>query len=366
MKIAFDAKRIFTNYTGLGNYGRTLLSALMHNYPEHDYVAYTPGIRDDLMQQVEGAYHIKLPDTRWQKAWPSLWRSYGIANDILRDRTDIFHGLSNEIPFGLAQRGIPTIVTIHDVIFRKHPEQYPALDRMVYHIKTAYAVKHANCIIAVSEETKQDLLKWYGVPENKIEVIHPIVTSVTFSPDKTNDSLTPYFIYVSAFESRKNHKQLIDAYGLIAGKVDEELWLIGHGGRKKKEVSAYIAAKGLENKIRILENVSNEKLPELYRNATALVYPSLFEGFGIPVAEAALCKTAVIVTENSAMQEAGGPEALTVNPYQTQDIADKMYAIASNHDLRKRIANAVYQHALRFNPHDTAKKLMSLYNRFSR
>ncbi|MFI5205484.1 MAG: glycosyltransferase family 1 protein, partial [Candidatus Paceibacterales bacterium] len=145
MKIAFDAKRALNNHTGLGNYARILLNALMRDFPENNYLLFAPEIKGDCFYQLHGNFKLVLPKSKFYNALHPLWRSFGINGQLAAEKINIYHGLSNEIPFGKTQ-GYKTVVTIHDLIFLKHTEQYPWPDRQFYTAKTKYAAKHADKI----------------------------------------------------------------------------------------------------------------------------------------------------------------------------------------------------------------------------
>ena len=134
LRLGFDAKRFFNNYTGLGNYSRNILNSLSSAFPENEYYLYTPKIRNDakVIEYIKtGKYHIIQAETPFH----TLWRSYGISHNLLDDKIQIYHGLSNEIPFGMKKSKIRTIVTIHDLIFLNYPELYPLIDRNIYNFK---------------------------------------------------------------------------------------------------------------------------------------------------------------------------------------------------------------------------------------
>ena len=164
MKIAFDAKRALNNSTGLGNHARILLNALMRDFPENEYLLFSPKAKDEFFHQLAGDFKIIFPETRLEKSFHPLWRSYGMNRQLDREKANIYHGLSNEIPISTVHSPLATVVTIHDLIFLKHTEQYPFIDRQMYKLKTKYAAQHADKIIAVSNETKNDLMDFYKVP----------------------------------------------------------------------------------------------------------------------------------------------------------------------------------------------------------
>ena len=136
MRIAFDAKRAFNNTSGLGNYSRYTISSLCKSYPEHSYHLYTPSINKGVDFQSPHNTELSLPENFFAKQFTSYWRSVGLKKRLKRDKIDLYHGLSNELPLGISKSGIKSVVTIHDLIFMRLPELYKSFDRKVYLKKT--------------------------------------------------------------------------------------------------------------------------------------------------------------------------------------------------------------------------------------
>ena len=170
MKIGFDGKRITKNFTGLGNYSRYILHILAEYFPKNQYSIFTnsePKANFSFSNSASIRFHYS--NNPFLK---SIWRSFGIVKNLKNDKIDLYHGLSNEIPFGLKKANIASVVTIHDLIFYRYPQYYPWLDRKIYEFKVRYACKHADQIIAISEQTKRDLINFLDVDNSKIEVVY--------------------------------------------------------------------------------------------------------------------------------------------------------------------------------------------------
>lgn len=175
MKIAFDAKRITHNATGLGNYSRFVVNSLSTSFPEHIYQLYTPGkgkeaLRKRIEERPSVSFH--YPEGRFDKLFPSLWRTSGLTATLRKEHVDLFHGLSNEIPMNLKQNGIPAVVTIHDLIFLRYPQLYKPIDRSIYTYKFKQACLRSDKIIAISRQTMRDIRDFFHIPESKIEVVY--------------------------------------------------------------------------------------------------------------------------------------------------------------------------------------------------
>ena len=169
MRIGFDAKRAVSNFTGLGNYSRFVISNLMKFYPKNTYKLFIPKFpSDDKINTLSSdETHYTIKHTK-----KPFWRTMGIVKDIRREDLDIYHGLSNELPFKINKTKVKSIVTIHDLIFLKFPQFYSLIDRIIYNVKAKYACRVADRIVAVSECTKRDIIKHYKISPDKSEVVY--------------------------------------------------------------------------------------------------------------------------------------------------------------------------------------------------
>lgn len=372
-KIAFDAKRIFNNQTGLGNYSRTLLDNLYRFFPNQEYLLYTPNPPSQNNKYTE-QFTTKTANTRFKH----IWRSYAIRKDLERDEVDLYHGLSNEIPFWLKK--IKTVVTIHDVIFKVLPHTYPPLDRWLYEEKTRYACKHANTIIAISEQTKQDLIRFYEVDAAKIHVIYQPCQSIFYEEEKVVDKLgdtfnlfpnlnylnelpSEYILYVGSIIPRKNLLNVVKAIHQLRESQRIPLVVVGNGKKYKQTIQKYIRTHQLEKwVIWITDLTSVQALKHIYENAQLLVYPSFYEGFGLPIVEAMLCGIPVITSNVSALQEAGGQFAKLVNPNDSKNMSTAIQEILEDSNLHRWMSENGRKAALkRFDPMRLTAEVMKVY-----
>ncbi|MBS1593897.1 MAG: glycosyltransferase family 4 protein [Bacteroidetes bacterium] len=370
MKIALDAKRMLNNGTGLGNHARILANALMRDYPENEYQLYTPKIDDRYLNELHGAFSIEMPGSKFAQALHPWWRSYSITEDLLKNMVDVYHGLSNELPLNIHRSRIPTVVTIHDLIFLKHREQYPWLDRQVYMVKTKYAARYAHRIIAVSEETKRDLIEYYHVPEKKIKVIYQSIdprfyaaaaAAVLRAFRKKFQLSDQYILNVSSFFPRKNQLKLIEAFDLIKDKIPHRLVLAGGAGNMMPEISEMIKERQLADRIITLTNVSNDEMPLLYQASDLFVYPALMEGFGMPVLEALVSGVPVITTGSGAIAEAAGLAAVKIDPLIPESIARAVIMVLLNENLKGQLVLAGREHAATMTDKLFAQRVMQVY-----
>jgi glycosyltransferase involved in cell wall biosynthesis len=367
MNISFDAKRVFNNSTGLGNYGRSLLRNLYQYYPKNEYSLFTPKINRELdIAFFEEQFNVVEADTFFKP----LWRSFLMSNDIKKAKTDVFHGLSNEIPRGLGS--MKKIVTIHDLIFKKLPYTYSIFDRMIYDKKSKFACDKSDIIIAISEHTKQDIIHYYGINENKIKVIYQSVDPIYYQENqldiqgvKNKFNLPQKYIFtVGTLEERKNQLSILKA--LFAMNIDDRmpLVIVGKGKAYKEKLLSYIQENGLEKWIIFINDyVSLAELKCMYEGASLMVYPSFYEGFGLPIVEALLSKTPVITSNVSSMPEAAGSDSILINPYDIEEIKDAILRVLGDSVLKDNMVINGYEYALNcFHPRVVTRKLVEVYN----
>lgn len=331
MKIGFDGKRAVQNHTGLGNYSRYVIEALQEYYPENKYLLYAPKRKDNPRLRIileNSNIEMRLPVSHWWKHLPSLWRILGITDDLIADDIAIFHGLSNELPLNICkQHKVKTIVTVHDLIFRRLPECYPAIDRWIYDYKFRKACRNADLIIAVSECTKRDIISDYGISPDKIKVIYqgcdPSFAMQVSEKDKNEirkrySLPMKYILSVGTIEERKN--ALLAVKALRGLPEDCHLVLVGRETSYVTKIKAYVKEYDLGSRVHLLQGVPFSDLPAIYQCAEVFVYPSRYEGFGIPILEALNSRIPVVAAVGSCLEEAGGPHSLYVKPDDTEGL----------------------------------------------
>ncbi len=365
--IGYDAKRYFLNRTGLGNYSRDLIRILEDHYPENRYIKYSPKFDGFWFGSEDFKQTNKLPQGFINNLFPSLWRNRRIVEDLKHDQVQIFHGLSGEIPIGLKEAKIKSVVTIHDLIFLRYPELYKPLDRWIYHRKAKYAIEHADRIIAISEQTKKDILQFYQVDEQKIEVIYQVCHPAfkqTISEDIQNrirqeNNLPERFILnVGSIEPRKNAFQIVKAIE----NTGIPLLILGKETPYADEIKAYIKEKGMEKQVIFLKGFTMEELAAIYRMASIFVYPSKFEGFGIPIIEALYAGTPVITNRSGVFPEAAGPDSMYIDPENIQEMREQIVGLWNNPEKRQEMSEKGKRYVQRFNDEKIAAQIMNCYN----
>ncbi|MES2829887.1 MAG: glycosyltransferase family 1 protein [Bacteroidota bacterium] len=365
MNIGFDGKRAANNLTGLGNYSRFVISQLVKSHPQNQYFIYTSKIKD--YPQINVFLKLKGIALKLKKTKLPLWRSLGIKKQLIEDKLDLYHGLSHEIPMGLGTI-LPAIVTIHDVIFLLFPNNFGVIDRIIYKFKLGYACKSADHIIAISERTKQDIIQFFNVDEQKISVIYQSCDDIFKVP--ANQDLKEevkeryqlpenYILTVGTIEKRKNLVTLISA--LSKTKTDYKLIVVGKMTSFIAEVNAEIVRLNLQSRVIFLQDVSFNDLPSIYQMAEVFIYPSIYEGFGIPIIEALYSGIPVVAASGSCLEEAGGAYSIYVNPHDADGFAKALNGIINNPEVKsKMVANGLI-HVAKFDNEKLSDQMMETY-----
>lgn len=373
MKIGFDGKRAVQNFTGLGNYSRYIIDILSRFSSENEYLLYAPRKRsnrvfDELLQHNPGL-RVVYPQGVW-RYFKSLWRTFGITSCLDKGGIDLFHGLSNELPLNIRKaKHTKSVVTIHDLIFLRYPSYYHWIDRNIYAYKFRKACENADAIIAISECTKRDIMSYFRIPEEKIKVIyqgcHVSFTQLA-SPQQKQEVREKYhlperyILNVGSIEERKNVLLVVKA--LVHLPQEIHLVIVGRRTPYTDKVDLFIRTHRLENRIKILNGVAFADLPVVYQLAETFVYPSRFEGFGIPIIEAIHSGLPVVAATGSCLEEAGGPDSLYVDPDDIKAMADALRRILGESNLRERMIAKGKEYVRRFSEAEQVQQLKEIYS----
>ncbi|NOZ46830.1 MAG: glycosyltransferase family 4 protein [Chlorobi bacterium] len=369
MKIGFDAKRAFYNRSGLGNYSRHTISILSEFVPENQYFLYTPSKRNAINFTTQSNVHIKFPQGI-NKLLKKSWRSYGVIKDLQKDRISVYHGLSNELPFNIKRSAIPSVVTIHDLIFLRYPEFYYKHDRKIYTKKFSKSCINADRIIAISEQTKSDIINFFNIDENKIDVVYqgsnPLFTKKLTGEELMNikqkyNLPNQFILNVGTIEKRKNIFSVVKA--LFNENIEIPLVVVGKKTAYINSIQKFIDENKMQNRVLFFDKVPFKDLPAIYQLASVFVYPSLFEGFGIPILEAMHSGIPVITNKDGCFREAAGKNSLFVDPENTEEIGFAIRKILSDNELYEKTIIEGKKHIEKFSEKRIADNLIRVYKK---
>ena len=368
-KIGYEAKRIYNNTTGLGNYSRDLIRILSTYYPQNEYYLYHPNKNKKIeFKNTSASVFEKSPTSRFNKYFSNYWRQFSIVNDLKKNNISLFHGLSGELPFHLKSNNIKSTVTIHDLIFLRFPEFYNWFDRKIYSYKFKKACQQAAVVIAISEQTKKDIVEFFNIDASKIEVLYQGCSNVfkqTFSEvEKTNVAAKynlpdKFILNVGTIEERKNIFEVVKAIQ----NTNIKLVIVGKKTKYSNKIETFITQNNMASQVQFLSGLSLNELAITYQLATLFIYPSLYEGFGIPIIEALYSKTPVITSNLSCLPEAGGPNSMYINPKNTEEIKNAIAFLIDNAALQAEMSEKGFTFAQQFNDDVIAEKMMNLYNK---
>ena len=366
MVIGIDAKRIVRNGTGLGSYGRTLVNDLIRlGDADMQLRLYAPDEgRDELRGQIIGDGNVQFcypkgHPSALRKAW---WRSRGMLSDLQRDGVQLYHGLSGELPIGLRKTGIRSVVTIHDLIFMRHPEYYNWIDTKIYEWKFRQTLREADRIIAISERTRQDIIELGGEEyADRITLIYQ-----SFAPRFSTEirqerkaqvraqyQLPQRFVLnVGTIERRKNLAMAAEAVELLP----QDIHLVAVG-----RLTDYARELPHDERIHLLSGVPDSDLAVIYSMAETFVYPSRYEGFGIPIIEAIAAGLPVVACTGSCLEEAGGPHSLYVDPDNVIDMAEAMKMSLRGARGRDERISKSREYIRRFEGNNVAAQVAEVY-----
>lgn len=370
MIIGFDGSRAFVGEkTGTENYSYQLLKVLLKIDRKNFYRIYINPYRINSEIDI-GNFLCQLEQLEIRnfelKAihWPRLWTQLGLALKTFTNSLDVLFVLAHTLPI-LRRLGLKTVMTVHDLGVEYLPKHHQLKQQIYLKYITRYQLNSATRLIAVSKATKEDLVKRAGIDPSKISVVYEGYDKDKFKNQKSkikNDafinSLKPYYLFVGTVQPRKNLERLIEACRFSL-RSNNKLVIVGKKGWLSDDIYKLPKKLGIEKRVKFLGYVSDKDMPALYSGAIALTFPSLFEGFGLPILEAQGCGCPVLTSNVSSMPEVAGKGALYVNPYSVDDIVEGMARI-KNEELRIKLIKAGLKNIKRFSWEKCARETLKV------
>ena len=346
------------NRVGSSVYCFELLTNLAKLDKENNYEIYMPqSPTNDLPKATDKWRYTVLPSRK-------MWTITSLSLNLLKNRSlDVFFTPTHYLPIFSPKK---SVVSILDVSYIYFPQLFKKKDLIQLKKWTKYSARKSDKILTISESSKSDIIKEYGVSGNKIEVIYPgINTSLPVNNKLKMEDLekkfgikNKYILFVGTLQPRKNIERLIEAYSKI--ETDASLVIVGRRGWQFEEILNAPEKYNVKDKVLFLENVSDEDLPAIYRNAEFFILPSLYEGFGIPVLEAMNYGTPVITSNISSLPEVGGDAALYVDPNDTTDIAEKMKKLLEDDNLKRQLIEKGKKQVEKFSWEKSARQTLEV------
>ena len=366
MLIGIDASRATTaRRTGTETYSLNLIRALIGLGTEHRFRLYTNGT-----PHVPGVSEV--PGT-WGGVraipFPRLWTHVRLSAEMIIRPPDVLFVPAHVLPLIRPRR---SVVTVHDLGYLAFPQAHRTADRIYLNASTRWSATQAAAVIADSQATKSDLVAAYGVPPDKIQVVYlgrdamlaPVHESVAHAAIRERYGIAGrYLLYVGTLQPRKNLARVIEAFGRLAGTPalsDVQLVLAGKRGWLYDDLFTQVARGGLSSWVIFPGYIEDAHLPTLLSGALAFVFPSLYEGFGIPVLEAGACDVPVITSNTSSLPEVAGDAALLVDPHDVDAIADAMFRLVTDEALRAELTRRGRENIKRFSWEKCARETLAV------
>jgi glycosyltransferase involved in cell wall biosynthesis len=370
MIIGIDASRAFVqNRTGIEEYSYQAIKNLMNELKEHQVILY---IRRSQKSKVKSQ---KLPDNWKIKAikWPYLWTQVGLSLELLFHPVDTLFIPAHTVPIIHPEN---TIVTVHGLEYEFCPKAYSFWERVYMRLVIKNSVRWAKKIIAVSENTKRDLIKLYKVPEEKVGVVYNGVSldchserseaksrNLIRSLDCARDDISKYLLFVGRLEERKNILGIVEAFEILKEKhkIPHKLVLAGNAGYGYDSINLKIQNSKFKEEIVFKGFVGEKEKFELLRKAEIFLFPSFYEGFGLPILEAQSAGVPVVTSNISSMPEIAGSSAILVDPNKPEEIAEAAFRLISEESFKNDIINKGFENVKRFSWDKCSKEISKLF-----
>lgn len=352
MVIGIDASRIEDdNKTGVENYTREVITRLINLDKKNNYILYSR--RTLNFESADNVINKVLK-------FPLFWTQIRLAIEMLFKKPDVLFIPGHTVPLIHPKN---TVAVIHGLEYEYFPRCYSRRERLKNKIGTYLSAKRAKIIITPSQNTKHDLIRLYKIVSKKIRVVYPGINNVVNGPPRRDDNIpNPHCLFVGRIEHRKNIIRIIKAFEKIKKekKIPHRLILAGKDGYGSKQIKDCINNSEFEKEINLIGYISDQEKNVLLKNADIFIFPTLYEGFGFPILEAMNLGAPVITSNVGSAPEVAGEGAILVNPRSIDEIADSVYKVLSDSDLRENLIKKGYENIKRFNWDECVKKILEI------
>jgi glycosyltransferase involved in cell wall biosynthesis len=363
MRIAINTLALYKTKVGMGRYIVELVNRVPKQDTKNKYLIYVSEKNRKFFTCSEENITIKLvPKIFSSPIGKIIWEQLFLLSSLQKNKIDLYHGLGFVLPLWKRSK-TKFLVTIADMTFFSHPQHHTFLKQVYFRFMIPRTLKNADKIITISKNTKNDILSHLNINAKKIENIYLAADSI-FRPQKKEvwkkikekyQIKNDYILFVGMLEPRKNIPGIIKAKDLTLVIVGKKGWLY-------EEIFALVKSLKIQDQVIFTGYVPDEDLPALYKGAKCFVYPSFYEGFGIPIIEAMACGCPVITSKNSSMEEIANAAAITIDPNQPEAIAEAIKTIINNDKEREKMKKLGILHAKKFTWDTMARETMQLYN----
>ena len=353
MNIAFDGTVLHGRKSGVGYYCEELLNAMLEIDHDDQFFVFSHQRLNLKFRSSNG--NLKFSNSMFFPV-RAVYLHALLPTILNREKPDLCHYTNFLAPIA---EDHPYVVTIHDMGLEVLRHCHPMTKRIYTRRLIPRVARNARLIIANSEYSKWEVVRHLGIPEERIRVT-PLAAAPEFRPVPSPHT-NPYFLFVGNLEPRKNLERLIEAFASMPGK-DHDLVIVGNSWYRAADVENKARSMGLTRRVKFRGYVTKGELPALYSGATALVYPSLLEGFGLPVVEAMACGTPVITSNNSALKEVAGNAAVLVDPLNVRELTEAMTRLAEDQVARLELSRRGLTRAADFSWKKTAELTLDAYH----
>ena len=363
MKIGINARCLSSNQTGIGRYVNQLCKVI--NKKENDVICYLPKKIHSTFNYIDG---VKYREANHHNLIQKLyWENVLLPSKVRKDNVDVFWEPAHRLPISLIKK-VPIVLTIHDLVWLKAPKTMKLKSWLAECLLTSYSIKSADIVVTASHATKKDLEEHFPFKQSVVQVVTPGITSLSHqiptSKVKKSKFTKPFFLIVGTIEPRKNHVKLLEAYANLSDETKEKAHLVIVGGKGWGGINLanHIYNLGLNNYVHYLEYIDDDNLASLYQECLFLAMPSLYEGFGMPIAEAMSFGKPILTSNISSMPEVSQNAGLLISPDNKDEIKVALEKLIESEHLRSRLSVYAKENAKQFCWSKSSEKLIEAFS----